>query len=140
MDYFSQAPLVGRNVELRAQQSEPAVALVRDRASQWYGARIRLGEMARYGLCAAQSPLGALRHHTVLYGWVGAYERHLNAEQHEGGKANTQKIESKHINLGTRMKRLRWLPPRSLYHAAAYILGRFWGNGWDGSSLALPPR
>ncbi len=38
-------------------------------------------------------------------GW-GAYERHLDADKHEVGKANTQKIESKHINLRTRIKRL----------------------------------
>jgi insertion element IS1 protein InsB len=38
-------------------------------------------------------------------GW-GAYERHIEAEQHRIGKANTQKIESKHINLRTRIKRL----------------------------------
>jgi len=38
-------------------------------------------------------------------GW-GAYERHLNAEQHQVGKEHTQKIESKHINLRTRIKRL----------------------------------
>ncbi len=38
-------------------------------------------------------------------GW-GAYERHLDADTHEVGKANTQKIESKPINLRTRIKRL----------------------------------
>ena len=38
-------------------------------------------------------------------GW-GAYERHVEAEQHTVGKENTQKIESKHINLRTRIKRL----------------------------------
>jgi insertion element IS1 protein InsB len=38
-------------------------------------------------------------------GW-GAYERHLEAERHQVGKENTQKIESKHINLRTRIKRL----------------------------------
>jgi insertion element IS1 protein InsB len=48
-------------------------------------------------------PFGITRFYTD--GW-GAYERHLNAEQHEVGKANTQKIESKHINLRTRIKRL----------------------------------
>ena len=44
---------------------------------------------------------------TQLYtdGW-GAYERHLEAEQHQVGKENTQKIESKPINLRTRIKRL----------------------------------
>ena len=38
-------------------------------------------------------------------GW-GAYERHIEAEKHQVGKENTQKIESKHINLRTRIKRL----------------------------------
>ena len=36
----------------------------------------------------------------------GAYERHLDPTQHTMGKAHTQKIESKHINLRTRIKRL----------------------------------
>jgi IS1 family transposase len=48
-------------------------------------------------------PFGITRFYTD--GW-GAYERHINAEQHHVGKENTQKIESKHINLRTRMKRL----------------------------------
>ena len=38
-------------------------------------------------------------------GW-GAYERHIDAEPHRVGKDKTQKIESKHINLRTRIKRL----------------------------------
>ena len=38
-------------------------------------------------------------------GW-GAYERHLDPAQHTIGKAHTQKIESKHINLRMRIKRL----------------------------------
>jgi insertion element IS1 protein InsB len=54
-------------------------------------------------LKALLEPFGITRFYTD--GW-GAYERHLNAEQHEVGKANTQKIESKHINLRTRIKRL----------------------------------
>jgi insertion element IS1 protein InsB len=41
-----------------------------------------------------------------LSGTTGAYERHIDAEQHHVGKENTQKIESKHINLRTRIKRL----------------------------------
>src|SRR5262249_61928324 len=48
-------------------------------------------------------PFGITRYYTD--GW-GAYERHLDAEQHTVGKAHTQKIESKHINLRTRIKRL----------------------------------
>jgi insertion element IS1 protein InsB len=35
----------------------------------------------------------------------GASARHLDAAQQQGGKANTQKIESKHRNLRTRIKR-----------------------------------
>jgi insertion element IS1 protein InsB len=38
-------------------------------------------------------------------GW-GAYERHIDPEQHHVGKEHTQTIESKHINLRTRIKRL----------------------------------
>ena len=48
-------------------------------------------------------PFGITRFYTD--GW-GAYERHIDTEQHQVGKENTQKIESKHINLRTRIKRL----------------------------------
>ena len=48
-------------------------------------------------------PFGITKYYTD--GW-GAYERHLDAKKHQVGKENTQKIESKHINLRTRIKRL----------------------------------
>ncbi len=35
---------------------------------------------------------------------MGAYGRHVEPEQHTVGKAHTQKIESKHINLRTLIK------------------------------------
>ena len=54
-------------------------------------------------LKALLAPFGIIRYDTD--GW-GAYERHLEAEQHTIGKENTQKIESKHIWLRTRIKRL----------------------------------
>jgi insertion element IS1 protein InsB len=54
-------------------------------------------------LQALLEPFGITRYFTD--GW-GAYERHLDATQHQVGKANAQKIESKHINLRTRIKRL----------------------------------
>ena len=38
-------------------------------------------------------------------GW-GTYERKLDPNQHQVGKANTQKIERKHLTLRTRIKRL----------------------------------
>ena len=48
-------------------------------------------------------PFGITRFYTD--GW-GAYERHIAPEQHPVGKQHTQKIESKHINVRTRIKRL----------------------------------
>jgi insertion element IS1 protein InsB len=48
-------------------------------------------------------PFGITRYYTD--GW-GTYERHLDAAQHRVGKDYTQKIESKHIRLRTRIKRL----------------------------------
>jgi insertion element IS1 protein InsB len=43
--------------------------------------------------------------HFYTDGW-GAYERHIAPVQHHVGKENTQKIESNHLNLRTRIKRL----------------------------------
>jgi insertion element IS1 protein InsB len=54
-------------------------------------------------LQALLEPFGIRRFYTD--GW-GTYERHLAPETHVVGKAHTQKIESKHINLRTRIKRL----------------------------------
>ena len=54
-------------------------------------------------LKALLEPFGITRYYTD--GW-GAYERHVEPEKHTIGKENTQKIESKHINLRTRIKRL----------------------------------
>lgn len=48
-------------------------------------------------------PFGITRFYTD--GW-GAYERHIAPEQHTVGKQQTQNIESKHINVRTRIKRL----------------------------------
>ena len=48
-------------------------------------------------------PFGITKYYTD--GW-GAYERHLDSKQHRVGKDKTQKIESKPINLRTRIKRL----------------------------------
>jgi insertion element IS1 protein InsB len=54
-------------------------------------------------LKALLEPFGIIRYYTD--GW-GAYERHLEPDQHTIGKDKTQKIESKHIRLRTRIKRL----------------------------------
>ena len=48
-------------------------------------------------------PFGITRYYTD--GW-GTYERHVDAEKHIVGKEHMQRIESKHINLRKRVKRL----------------------------------
>jgi insertion element IS1 protein InsB len=54
-------------------------------------------------LKALLEPFGIRRFYTD--GW-GVYERHLDAERHEVGKGHPQNIESKHVILRTRIKRL----------------------------------
>jgi insertion element IS1 protein InsB len=54
-------------------------------------------------LQALLEPFSITRYYTD--GW-GTYERHVDAEQHIVGKEHMQRIESKHINLRTRVKRL----------------------------------
>jgi len=54
-------------------------------------------------LQALLEPFGICRFYTD--GW-GAYVRHITPEQHVVGQQHTQTIESKHINLRTRIKRL----------------------------------
>jgi insertion element IS1 protein InsB len=54
-------------------------------------------------LKALLEPFGITRFYTD--GW-GAYERYIDPAQHMIGKAHMQKIESKPINLRTRIKRL----------------------------------
>lgn len=54
-------------------------------------------------LKALLEPFGITRYYTD--GW-GTYERHVDAEKHTVGKEYIQRIESKHINLRTRIKRL----------------------------------
>ena len=54
-------------------------------------------------LKALLEPFGVTRFYTDDW---GAYKRHLPSEQQVVGKANTQKIERKHLTLRTRIKRL----------------------------------
>ncbi|MDO9104065.1 MAG: IS1 family transposase [Methylovulum sp.] len=74
-----------------------------------------LGYQHNSGLCVWQTegrrvqikallePFGITRKYTDDW---GAYERHLDADKHEVGKRNTQKIERKNLNLRTWIKRL----------------------------------
>src|SRR5262244_3378190 len=54
-------------------------------------------------LQALLEPFGITKYYTD--GW-GAYERHIEAEKHHVGKEHMQRIESKPINLRTRITRL----------------------------------
>ncbi|MCY7276343.1 MAG: IS1 family transposase [Phormidesmis sp. CAN_BIN44] len=54
-------------------------------------------------LKALLEPFGITRFYTDDW---GAYSRHLDQGLHKIGKQNTQKIENKHLNLRTRIKRL----------------------------------
>ena len=54
-------------------------------------------------LQALLEPFGIEKFYTD--GW-GAYERCIETQQHEVGKANTQRIERKHLTVRTRIKRL----------------------------------
>jgi insertion element IS1 protein InsB len=80
----------------------------------WHAIDHHTGKVLAYGfgrrqdevflrLKALLEPFGITRYYTD--GW-GTYERHVNAEQHTVGKEHMQRIESKHINLRTRIKRL----------------------------------
>lgn len=54
-------------------------------------------------LKALLEPFNITRYYTDDW---GAYERHIDADKHEVGKRNTQKIERKNLNLRTWIKRL----------------------------------
>ena len=56
-----------------------------------------------FRLQALLEPCGITQYYTD--GW-GTYERHVDTEKHIVGKEHMQRIESKHINLRTRIKRL----------------------------------
>jgi insertion element IS1 protein InsB len=70
------------------------------------------------------APFGITKFYTD--GW-GASERHLDAAQPQVGKENTQKIESKHIKLRTRIKRLvrRTLCFSKTEHMHDLVIGLF---------------
>jgi insertion element IS1 protein InsB len=54
-------------------------------------------------LKALREPFGITKYYTDYW---GAYTRHIDVEEHQPGKRNTQKIERKHLTLRTRIKRL----------------------------------
>ena len=80
----------------------------------WHAIERRSGKVLAYArgnrsggvflqLKALLVPFGISRFYTDDW---GAYKRHLDTSKHEVGKQNTNKIENKHLNLRTRIKRL----------------------------------
>jgi insertion element IS1 protein InsB len=93
-------------VEFCAKQKEPALVVARNRAYNWKSAGICFRSRTDnvfVELKTLLEPFGIKKFYTD--GW-GAYERKLNPNQHQVGKANTQKIERKHLTLRTGLKRL----------------------------------
>jgi insertion element IS1 protein InsB len=92
-------------------------SFVRSKAQQrwlWYAIDHATGKILAYvlgsrkdeafiKLKALLEPFGITRFYTDEW---GAYERHLESENHSVGKENTQKIERKNLTLRTRIKRL----------------------------------
>jgi insertion element IS1 protein InsB len=54
-------------------------------------------------LKALLEPFGITKYYTDSW---GAYTRHIEIDQHQPGKHNTQQIERKHLTMRTRIKRL----------------------------------
>jgi hypothetical protein len=93
-------------------------------------------------LQALLEPFGITRFYTD---GRGTYERHVDAAKHVVDKEHMQKIESKHINLRTRIKRLvrRTIcfsneTPSSIYPNNSSTAMRHPGTA--GSASAISPR
>lgn len=90
------------------------VGCKKDQRWLWHAIDHRSGQVLAYVLGRRQDevflklkvllePFGIARFYTDYW---GAYTRHIDADQHQPGKRNTQKIERKHLTLRTRIKRL----------------------------------
>jgi len=81
-------------------------------------------------------PFGITRYYPD--GW-GGYARHIDADKHQVGKDNTQKIESKPINLRTR--RQRWVRRTICFSTTAQrhalVMGLFMHRDECGLPLSL---
>ena len=86
----------------------------KDQRRLWHAIDHRSGQVLAYVFGRRQDevflklqgllePFGITRYYTDYW---GAYTRHIDLEEHQPGKRNTQKIERKHLTLRTRIKRL----------------------------------
>jgi insertion element IS1 protein InsB len=90
------------------------VGCKKDQRWLWHAIDHRSGQVLAYVVGRRQDevflklkvllePFGIARFYTDYW---GAYTRHIDVDQHQLGKRNTQKIERKHLTLRTRIKRL----------------------------------
>ncbi len=93
----------GRFVTKKSNQRWLWHAIERKSGKILASARGRRSDEAFVQLKALLDPFGITRFYTDDW---GAYSRHLDQRLHKIGKQNTQKIENKHLNLRTRIKRL----------------------------------
>ncbi len=114
MEISSEPVMVVRNEEAEMDEMWSFVQSKKQQRWLWSAIDHRTGKMLAYVLAphedAALVKLKQLLHpfgltHFYTDGW-GAYLRLLDQQHHTVGKANTQKIERKHLTLRTRIKRL----------------------------------
>ena len=100
--------------EAEVDEMWPFVGRKKDQRWLWHAIDHRTGKVLAYvfgrrqdevflQLKALLEPFGSTRFYTDYW---GAYTRHIDSEEHQAGKRNTQKIERKHLTLRTRIKRL----------------------------------
>jgi IS1 transposase len=83
------------------------MALAREGSPQCPRLGARLWAPPRCRVSQAQSFIGTVWHHTLLYtGSWGTYTRHRDADAPQPGKRNTQQIERTHLTWRTRITRL----------------------------------
>ena len=106
--------MIQRAAEAEADEMWSYVGKKREPRWLWHAIDHRSGHILAYvlgrrtdevflKLKALLEPFGITRYYTDYW---GAYTRHLDADEHQAGKRNTQQIERKHLTLRTRLKRL----------------------------------
>ena len=100
--------------EAEADEMWSYVGRKKDQRWLWHAIDHRRGKVLAYvfgrrkdevflKLKALLEPFGITKYYTDYW---GAYTRHIDVNEHQPGKRNTQKIERKHLTLRTRIKRL----------------------------------
>ena len=92
-------PTWARNKHRGGSGTRLITAVVTSLRTSWGAAKMQVFLQRK----ALLEPFGITRYYMDYW---GAYTRHLDADEHQPGKRNTQQIERKHLTLRTRIKRL----------------------------------